>query len=81
MKTSFIRYEKVYRSFQRFFDDDNLMIQFERKANLNMVKKLDEEKADRTELNVTKVMIENVNDRLKHVSIIQNELSTILKPL
>ena len=46
-----------------------------------MLKKMDDHKADKTELNLTKVMIDNVNERLKHVSILQNELSTMLMPL
>ena len=46
-----------------------------------MIRKLNDMKANRLELKKTNEIIENLNDRMKHISIVQNELAEMLKPI
>ena len=42
---------------------------------------MDHIKADKEDLNYTNSLIESLNERLKHLSTIQNELATTLEPI
>jgi len=70
LKTKFIRYEKVYTNFAKFFDNDDLILRLDRKADIVTFDRLDALKANRLELHETKALIDNLNDRVKHLSII-----------
>ena len=42
---------------------------------------MDDLKADKESLDKTNALIENLNDKVKHLSIIQNELALSLAPI
>ena len=46
-----------------------------------MVNKLNDAKATKEELMQTNALIENLNERVKHISILQNELAIMLEPI
>ena len=81
MKTSLAKYEAVCNSFSRFFDSDDLNLALERKADIGMVAKVDDLKASKQELQQSKAMVESLNDRVKHLSILQQELASLLMPI
>ena len=70
MQTKFIKYEQVYKGFEKFFDGNDLKLMIDRKADIGLISQLADEKATKNELCESKVLIENVNERLKHVSVI-----------
>ena len=81
MRTRFERYDKLSREFSKFFSQDELSIQLERKANISMVDQVVLIKADKEEVAHTNVLIENLNERLKYLSVVQNELASTLEPI
>ena len=50
MHIKFARYDQVAKSFQKFFDQDELERRIERKADIVFVRDSDEQKADITNL-------------------------------
>ena len=58
------------KSFSKFFHQDELSKQLERKADLSLINELNMNKVEKTELVYFKSQIESLNERLKDVSII-----------
>ena len=81
MKVKLVKYNKVYTEFQQFFDTKSLKLQLERKADADSVDKLNTEKATRQEMEFTHSLIESLNSRLKHLSIVQTEMASSLVPV
>ena len=75
LKTKLKSYESVYNEFRKFFDDDELTLILKRKADIYMVDQLDDLKANKLQVSQLLTKIENLNDRVKHVSVIQNEIA------
>lgn len=53
----------------------------ERKADLMKVNKMNDNKADKTDLNKTNNLIDNLNERVKHLSVLLTELAGSLEPI
>ena len=81
MYTRFAKYERVALSFQKFFDQDELEKRLGRKADLCLVRDMGEVKADRKNLEKTNGCIDNLNERVKYLAVLQNELAMILEPI
>lgn len=81
MDEKFAEYDKVSTQFQQFFSSDGLTHEMNRKADKSTVNKMVEVKASKEELDDTHKMIENLNTRVKHLSILQNELASTLEPV
>ena len=52
-----------------------------RKADMTVLNRLNEIKANRHELVKTNDVIDNLNERVKHMSVLQNELAEMLVPV
>ena len=81
MHTRFARYDRVALSFQKFFDQDELEKRLGRKADLTLLRDIGEAKADNIELNKTNSCIDSLNERVKYLAVLQNELAMILEPI
>lgn len=68
MKTRFEKYEKVSRQFAMYFEQDELTLRLERKAEIHHITKIEDKKADKEALAKTNKLIESLNERLKHLS-------------
>ena len=51
LETELQKYDKVYKTFQQFFDADELGALIDRKADNELIYRLQDEKADKTEHN------------------------------
>lgn len=80
IKKSFQKYENVAKEFQKFFNKEELSAAFDRKADIEMINELNQFKATKTQIEETKKLIDNLNFRLKHISIVQREIATLLEP-
>lgn len=56
-------------------------VRFKEKADLIVVKDLEKVTCRRNEIEETKELIVNLNDRVKHLSILQSELASSINPL
>lgn len=70
VNTKFSKYQDVYRDFSKFFDQDALRLQLERKCDLHMFEQLNDSKAAKTSVEYEHSLIENLNERVKHLSIL-----------
>ena len=52
-----------------------------RKVDIHKQEEINDKKADKTELIETQNMLENLNDRVKHLANLQNELALNLEPV
>lgn len=68
-------YEQVVKSFSKFFDTDELAAVLERKADMELVRRLQDNKAEAKDLTVLQANLNALNNRLKHVSVVQAELA------
>ena len=71
----FHTYEKVCRAFQKVFNRDELDYVISRKADIEHVERMQESKAQKSELIYQNAKIEAVNERIKHLSILMAELA------
>ena len=81
METRFAKYEIVAKAFNKYFTQDNLQMSLERKADLYMLAEMNAKKANKEEVSQTQSLIENLNQRVKHLSIVQYELARSLEPV
>ena len=81
LEETFRKYDRVEKSFSKFFNSDELEVNFARKANVEVVESLDAEKASRTELSVVQDRLDDLSSRLKHVAVLQREITLGLKPI
>lgn len=54
---------------------------FDRKADMHLLVKCNEVKADKAEVLQTNILVHNLNERLKFVSVMQNALAETLEPV
>ena len=57
LRTKFARYEEVREKFAQFFDSEDLSAQLDNKANLAMVKQINDSRATKTELEEAEMLI------------------------
>jgi hypothetical protein len=74
------QYEKVRTSFEPFFDAEDLGSLLDRKADLELIRRIQEQKAERTELGRSDAEINGINIKLKHISVFQAEVAKMLLP-
>jgi transcriptional regulator NrdR family protein len=77
----FAKYERVERQFSKFFDIDDLAVRFDRKADLGMINDLNVSKANDTELKEVSNALGSLNERVKQIAVIQNEIAKSLDPI
>lgn len=75
IKQKLIQYEKVAKQFQQFFNTEEIQSIVDRKADIELIEKLQQTKAQKTELAVTNSLIDQLHGRLKHMSILVAELA------
>lgn len=68
-------YDRVAESFQRFFGQDELQQVLDRKADLELVQRLQDTKATKQEITYQSSLIDALNVRLKHMSILISEIA------
>jgi hypothetical protein len=65
--------------FKKFFGQDELTFVIDNKADIKMIDLMNSKKVDKTDLQQTEELIENLNYRVKHISnLLQTITSTIL---
>jgi len=80
LKVKFQRYEKIRQEFHKFFNQDELSYVVENKADIKMIDKVMDIKASKDELANTEAMLENLNDRVKHISNLFSTFTTSMLP-
>ena len=75
------KYQEVTQAFKKFFFEENLLSVLENKAGAEDVNKLQYSKASRGELEETKKLIQNLNERVKHLANVQHEFAGSLQPV
>lgn len=71
----FANYDRVANSFSKFFNSEELEKALNNKADLHLIEGLRAEKAALTKVQNCEALIEALNIRLKHLSILQSELA------
>ena len=73
-------YERIANMFRQFFTQEDLGALIDRKADLEIVRRLNEQKAGINEVADVRQMIEGINEKLRHISVLQSELAMSLVP-
>ena len=79
--SKFAQYEAVRNDFKKFFGQDELSFIIDSKADVKMIDVMNMKKANKTDLNATEELIENLNDRVKHISNLLQTLTTSILPI
>lgn len=74
------QYEKVSVQFKKFFNQDELENRFDRKADVDFVRRVNGEKASRSELLSLREMIKGYDKKLKTISVFASELANSMLP-
>ena len=69
------QYENVARQYQEFFNQEELGALFDRKADLELVCRLQESKANKAELSKIFQQFENMRLKLQYITVFQAELA------
>ena len=80
MDIKFSKYEKVSIEFQKFFGVDELSYMLDNKADLSMIERLKAILARKEELVYTEQLIQNLNDRVKHLATLFTAMASSLLP-
>lgn len=81
LKEMFSKYEIVYKEFKKFFNEEELSKQLNSKVDLKLFDKINSIKAEKEDIGEVKELIESLNERVKHLSIIQHEIAHSLSPI
>ena len=73
-------YERVTKAFSQFFNQEDIGALIDRKADLELVRRVQDAKASRQELKNVHKMAELLNVKLKHVSVLQAEMAEQIIP-
>ena len=65
-----VNYERVLNQFQKFFDQEELAKIIDRKADVHMVQQVQDQKANKADVDTLLGLIDTVHERLKHISIL-----------
>ena len=68
-------YDRIAKCFSKFFEQDELQYIIERKADIELVQRLQDTKANKEEIKYQSSLIEALNVRMKHLSIILSEMA------
>ena len=68
MNTKFKKYDKLREEFNQFFGQGELLYQIDSKADIRMIDQINIQKASKEELASTEDLINNLNERLRHLS-------------
>ena len=60
----------MWKEFSKFFNIELLEQQFAKKADVEMIRMLNDEKVNNRDLAQTNISLENLNERVKHLSVI-----------
>jgi hypothetical protein len=71
------QYDRVAKSFTRFFNQDELGQILDKKADLELIQRLQDTKATKVELNYLSSLIDALNGRIKHLAILQAEIAKV----
>ena len=75
----FKKYEAVRNEFKKFFGQDELTFVIDNKADIKMIDVMNSKKANKTDIYATEELIESLNDRVKHIAnLLQNVTNSIL---
>ena len=77
----FLKYERVTMEFSKFFGQDELSLQLSTKADMQAIDLINRNKAGKDELANTEGLLENLNDRVKHLASVTHKLATSLLPV
>jgi hypothetical protein len=75
-----VNYEKVAKQFSQFFNTEELLTTLNRKADIELIERLQATKAPKTDLQETNGLIDACNLRIKHLSILMTELAKAFVP-
>ena len=75
-----MNYEKVAKQFSQFFNTEELLTTLNRKADIELIERLQATKAPKTDLETTNSLIDACNLRIKHISIVMTELAKAFVP-
>lgn len=71
-----LNYDKVAKQFARFFDQEELQMVLDRKADLELINRLQDSKATKSEVKYQNALLEALNTRIKHLSILLAEIAS-----
>ena len=80
LKFKLVNYEKVYKDFAKFFHEDELQILLDQKADMSMLDALQASKVSVVQHNSLIAKVEDLNQKLRHLSVLQLEMSTNVIP-
>lgn len=75
------KYGQVVKNFQQFFDQDDFVQLLNRKADLELIRRLQHQKANREELQSFNQLISEMDFKIRHLSVFQQELATSMMQL
>ena len=81
MKNKFSKYETVTKAFQKFFNEEEISIMMDRKVDKNMLAQMSDTKASKEELKQTNSLIDSLNERMKHLSVVHTQLAGTFDPV
>ena len=80
VQNRFEQYDRVTKNFKQFFDQSDLGALLDRKADLELIRRINNVKADKTELNEYQDILDGFNHKIRHISVFTSELANILMP-
>ena len=76
----FEQYDRVTNNFKQFFDQSDLGELLDRKADLELIRRINNVKADKTELSDYNDILDGFNHKIRHISVFTSELALMLMP-
>lgn len=80
LKFKLANYEKVYKDFSKFFHEEELQRSLDQKADMSMLDALNHSKVSTVQHNSLIAKVEDLNQKLRHLSVLQLEMSTNVIP-
>lgn len=81
INSRFEKYEDVYSSFTKFFNRDHLDQTLNQKVDAEIFENIVTKKVGTNEHYLLEVKVDNLNEKLKHLSIVQMEMAEMLVPI
>ena len=70
----------MVRAFSQFFNQEEIGAVIDRKADLELVSRIQDSKANKVEIPVLQNQIDALNNRIKHISVLTSELALVVVP-
>ena len=80
MEAKLQKYSAIALSFEQFFNQEELGSLLDRKADIELIRRLQERKANREELSGFQGQLDECNRKLKHMSVFTQEVANIIVP-